>query len=156
MTSIIRGARVHGWAAVLSAVSLVAILAACSGGGETLTAAMRPIPKETLDLMARKGMSADSPIFVRIFKEESELEVWKQRDDGRFHHFKSYPVCNWSGDLGPKVKQGDKQAPEGFYTVSQPQMNPTSQFHLAFNVGFPNAYDRVHGRTKVGLTCHGS
>ena len=82
---------------------------------------MRPIPKETLDLMAKKGMSADKPIFVRIIKEESELEVWKQRDDGRYHHFKSYPICNWSGDLGPKLKEGDKQAPEGFYKSPRPR-----------------------------------
>ena len=120
-----------------------------------MSAAQRPIPKETADLMAKKGMSADKPIFVRVFKEESELEVWKQRDDGRFHHLKSYPICNWSGELGPKVRQGDKQAPEGFYTVSQTQMNPHSQFHLAFNVGFPNTFDRVQGRTGADIMVHG-
>ena len=64
---------------------------------------------------------------MRIFKEESELEVWKARDDGRFYHFKTYPICNWSGDVGPKTRLGDKQAPEGFYRVSNTQMNPNSQ-----------------------------
>ena len=96
-----------------------------------------------------------APIFVRIFKEESELEVWKQRDDGRFYHFKTYPICNWSGDLGPKVQQGDKQAPEGFYTVAKYQMNPNSQFHIAFNLGYPNAYDQAHSRTGDFLMVHG-
>ena len=142
-------------AACLALLAAVVSLVACGGGGEPMSAAMRPIPKEAADLMAKKGMSADKPIFVRVFKEESELEVWKLRDDGRYHHFKSYPICNWSGDLGPKVKQGDRQAPEGFYTVSQSQMNPNSQFHLAFNVGFPNTFDRAHGRTGADIMVHG-
>ncbi len=77
-------------------------------------------------LLGKKGMSPTAPIFVRIFKEESELEVWKARDDGRFYHFKTYPICNWSGDLGPKEATGDRQAPEGFYSISQTQMNPNS------------------------------
>lgn len=106
-------------------------------------------------LLGKKGMKAEAPIFVRIFKEESELEVWKLRDDGHFHHFKTYPVCTWSGELGPKLQQGDKQAPEGFYTVQKTQMNPNSNFHLAFNLGFPNAFDRAHGRTGSALMVHG-
>jgi murein L,D-transpeptidase YafK len=142
-------------AGALSGCLLIGLLAACSGGTGDLSAALRPIPKETQELLAKKGMASESPIFIRVFKEESELEVWKQRDDGRFHHLKSYPVCNWSGDLGPKLRKGDKQAPEGFYTVAQGQMNPNSQFHLAFNVGFPNPYDKVHGRTGAALMVHG-
>ena len=98
-------------------------------------------------LLGKKGMDLQAPIFVRIFKEESELEVWKQRDDGRFYHLKTYPICTWSGDLGPKTKQGDKQAPEGFYTITREQMNPDSNYHLAFNLGYPNAYDKAHRRT---------
>jgi murein L,D-transpeptidase YafK len=100
-------------------------------------------------------MRPDQPIFVRIFKEESELEVWKQRDDGRFYHFKTYPICNWSGELGPKFQQGDRQAPEGFYRVAKNQMNPNSQFHLAYNLGYPNAYDRANRRTGEFLMVHG-
>jgi len=106
-------------------------------------------------LLGKKGMDAGAPIFVRIFKEESELEVWKARDDGRYYHFKTYPICNWSGDLGPKTKQGDKQAPEGFYSVSANQMKPNSDFYLAFNLGYPNAYDRSQGRTGEFLMVHG-
>ncbi len=106
-------------------------------------------------LLGKKGMKTDAPIFVRIFKEESELEIWKVRDDGRYYHFKTYPICTWSGDLGPKLVQGDKQAPEGFYTISKTQMNPNSSFHLAFNLGYPNSYDRAHGRTGSALMVHG-
>jgi murein L,D-transpeptidase YafK len=106
-------------------------------------------------LLGRKGMDQSSPIFVRIFKEESELEVWKARDDGRFYHFKTYPICNWSGDLGPKKEMGDRQAPEGFYKVSTTQLNPNSQYYLAFNIGYPNAYDRSLKRTGSSLMVHG-
>lgn len=106
-------------------------------------------------LLGRKGMEPGAPIFIRIFKEESELEVWKARDDGRFYHYKTYPICNWSGDLGPKVQQGDKQAPEGFYSVSKHQMNPNSSFHVAFNLGYPNAFDKAHRRTGDFLMVHG-
>ena len=71
-------------------------------------------------------MQTGSPVFVRVFKEESELEIWKQRDDGRYYHFKTYPICNWSGEIGPKQSTGDKQAPEGFYTITPTLMNPNS------------------------------
>jgi murein L,D-transpeptidase YafK len=140
--------------AVLAAAFTAALVAAC-GSPPEISPAEQPLAKETLDLLGRKGMDPASPIFVRIFKEESELEVWKARDDGRFYHFKTYPICNWSGELGPKVEQGDKQAPEGFYTVSQTQMNPNSKFYLAFNLGYPNAYDRSLNRTGQSLMVHG-
>jgi murein L,D-transpeptidase YafK len=129
------------------------LLGSCSL--QDMTPAMRPLPKETIMLLGKKGMKPEAPIFVRIFKEESELEVWKQRDDGRYYHFKTYPICNWSGDLGPKEREGDKQAPEGFYTITHDQMNPNSGFHLAFNLGYPNAYDKAHKRTGEFLMVHG-
>lgn len=132
-----------------------ALLAACSSAPELLPASEQPLAPETVSLLGKKGMTAGAPIFVRIFKEESELEVWKMRDDGRFYHFKTYPICNWSGELGPKEVQGDKQAPEGFYTISESQMNPNSKYYLAFNIGYPNAYDRAHGRTGEALMVHG-
>ena len=114
----------------------LALLAACSS--PDITPSMRPLSKDTMMLLGKKGMKTDAPIFVRIFKEESELEIWKVRDDGRYYHFKTYPICTWSGDLGPKLAQGDKQAPEGFYSIHKSQMNPNSSFHLAFNLGYPN------------------
>jgi murein L,D-transpeptidase YafK len=105
-------------------------------------------------LLAEKGMRLSAPIFIRIYKEESELEIWKLKD-GRFQHFRTYPICAWSGALGPKLKVGDKQTPEGFYTVSRGQMNPNSHYHLAFNIGFPNAYDSANGRTGSAVMVHG-
>src|SRR6185503_10605589 len=157
MRSIILGSilRARFFAAIAMTAGACA-LAGCSGGVPTLNPASEaPLSKETISMLGRKGMDTGAPIFVRIFKEESELEVWKQRDDGRFYHFKTYPICNWSGDLGPKERQGDKQAPEGFYTISNQQMNPNSGFHLAFNLGYPNAYDRANRRTGEFLMVHG-
>ena len=95
-----------------------------------------------------------APIFVRIFKREFELELWLKRDD-RFHRFAIYPICRWSGELGPKIKEGDRQAPEGFYTITPSLMNPNSSYYLAINTGFPNAYDRANGRTGAFLMIHG-
>ncbi|MEJ2118467.1 MAG: murein L,D-transpeptidase, partial [Alphaproteobacteria bacterium] len=139
--------------ALLAAVATM--LTGCILGGGNVIPAMKQLPAEAQVLLAKKGLRASSPIFVRIFKEESQLEIWKKKDDGRYYHFKTYPLCAWSGSLGPKVKAGDKQAPEGFYTVTPGQMNPNSQFHLAFNLGYPNAYDRANGRTGSSLMVHG-
>jgi murein L,D-transpeptidase YafK len=135
--------------------SVVALSAALSGCGQFSPAYMKPLSAQTRAQLAEKGMSEEQPILIRIFKAESELEVWKAKDDGRFYHFKTYPVCAYSGGLGPKLKQGDRQAPEGFYLVSQEQLNPRSKYYLAFNMGFPNAFDRAHGRTGSNLMVHG-
>ena len=137
----------------LLAAAAVCLLGACAT--VTLTPALQPLTKDTLMLMGAKGMEVPAPMFIRIFKEESEFEIWKRRDDGRFHHLKTYPICNWSGGLGPKVQQGDRQAPEGFYHIASSQMNPNSQFYLAFDLGFPNAYDRANKRTGDFLMVHG-
>jgi murein L,D-transpeptidase YafK len=123
-------------------------------GDSSVPPAERQLSSSTQALLTIKGMKQESPIFVRIFKEESELEVWKFKD-GRFQHFRTYPICAWSGGLGPKVQQGDRQAPEGFYTVGRGQMNPRSLYHLAFNIGFPNAYDSANGHTGSALMVHG-
>jgi murein L,D-transpeptidase YafK len=116
---------------------------------------MQPLSEATLAELDTKNMAKESPILIRIFKEESELELWKVDKSGRFALLQSYPICRWSGDLGPKVQEGDRQAPEGFYTITPELMNPTSYYHLAINTGFPNAYDRVNGRTGASLMIHG-
>jgi len=141
-------------ASIAVGLAVAVLTAGCTGAPELLPAA-RPLSKDAMMLLGKKGMQTSSPLFIRIFKEESELEVWKQRDDGHFHHFKTYPICTWSGELGPKLAQGDRQAPEGFYTIQKSQMNPNSSFHLAFNLGFPNAYDRSQNRTGSALMVHG-
>ena len=97
-----------------------------------------------------------SPIFIRIFKEEKELELWVQEKKG-FRLFRTYPICTYGGgSLGPKIRQGDGQAPEGFYYVGPRQLNPASDFHLSFNLGYPNHYDRFHKRTGGALMVHGA
>lgn len=136
-------------------IALVGVMLAGCTQAPTIPASEQPLSKDTMMLLGRKGMDTSAPIFIRIFKEESELEIWKLRTDGRYYHLKTYPICNWSGKLGPKQRQGDKQAPEGFYTISQHQMNPNSSFHLAFNLGFPNAYDKARQRTGQFLMVHG-
>ena len=89
---------------LMLAAGLACALAACSSAPELLPPSEQPLTAETVSLLGKKGMQPGAPIFVRIFKEESELEVWKMRDDGRFYHFKTYPICNWSGELGPKLR----------------------------------------------------
>lgn len=103
----------------------------------------------------RAGLELGSPVFIRIFKKSRELELWVRAEE-RFELFKIYKVCSYSGDLGPKRRRGDRQSPEGFYFVTPARMNPSSRFHLSFNLGYPNAYDRAHGRTGDFLMVHGS
>lgn len=101
------------------------------------------------------GFRLGAPAHVRIFKRERRLEVWLQDTAGRFEKFRDYAICHYSGSLGPKLAEGDQQAPEGFYRVSKLQLNPQSRHYLAFNLGFPNAYDRAHSRTGSALMVHG-
>jgi murein L,D-transpeptidase YafK len=101
------------------------------------------------------GFVLGDPAHIRIFKQERRLEVWMQRSGGRYALFKTYPICNYSGDLGPKLSEGDHQAPEGYYRIARSQLNPNSRHHLAFNLGFPNAFDRQLARTGSALMVHG-
>jgi len=117
--------------------------------------ATRELPAELLSLLRQKKMPKNSPIILRIFKEEAELEVWKQDTTGHFQLVKIYPVCRWSGDLGPKMYEGDRQTPEGFYTITPKLMNPNSNFYLAINTGFPNAFDKANNRNGTFLMIHG-
>src|SRR5215204_6064262 len=117
--------------------------------------ATKKLPPELLSLLQQKKMTANSPILVRVFKEEAELEVWKQDATGRFQILKTYPICRWSGDLGPKWWEGDGQTPEGFYRVTPEQMNPHSNYYLAINIGFPNSFDKANNRDGSLLMIHG-
>lgn len=110
----------------------------------------------TVSRMRALNMDRNSPIMVRIFKEEGVMEIWKANSANRFVLLKSYQICAWSGMLGPKTKEGDRQAPEGFYDITPAQMNPNSRYYLAFNIGYPNAYDRSLGRTGSNLMVHGA
>lgn len=106
--------------------------------------------------LAEKGLKLGSPVFLQITKQPAMLTAYVASEDGRYVAFRSWPVCAASGTLGPKLAEGDFQAPEGFYRVKPGQMNPASSYHLAFNLGFPNAFDRAHDRTGSFLMVHGS
>ncbi len=135
-----------------------ALMAGCNSDEISLAAnakANQPVPPKLLAAMTEKDMDLQSPILIRLFKQEAELEVWKQNRSGKFELLKTYPICRWSGDLGPKVREGDRQAPEGFYAISPAQMNPQSAYYLSFNTGYPNAYDAALGHTGSQLMVHG-
>ena len=138
-------------------IAAAAALAGCETDVANVASAraLRPLSAQMVAEIEKKNMPKESPILVRIFKEESELEVWKQDADGQFALLKTYPICRWSGELGPKVKEGDRQAPEGFYPITPGQMNPNSNYYLAFNLGFPNAFDRANDRNGAFLMVHG-
>lgn len=118
--------------------------------------ANRQLSAKIMAEMKAKGMNKSSPVLARVFKEEGKLEVWKQKTNGRYDIVASYDICKMSGKLGPKFTEGDRQSPEGFYTVRPGQMNPNSSYHLAFNIGYPNAFDRANGRTGSNLMVHGA
>jgi murein L,D-transpeptidase YafK len=110
-----------------------------------------PLDKRLKVLSAKEGDS----LFLRIFKKEALLEVWINSDEV-YRHLKDYRICAYSGELGPKEKEGDKQSPEGFYKVKKHHLNPNSKFHLSFNLGYPNDYDKAHKRTGSFLMVHGN
>ncbi|WP_246736285.1 L,D-transpeptidase family protein [Enterovirga aerilata] len=137
---------------VVLALALSACQEAKLGGSNRHLA---PIPPATVALMTSKGVSASDPILMRSYKKEAEVELWKKAADGKYVHLKTYPICRWSGQLGPKLREGDRQAPEGFYDVTPGAMNPNSSLYLSFNLGYPNEYDREHGRTGAHIMVHG-
>lgn len=142
-------------AALLAATALV--LVACQADefvGDRKH--LRPLSYAAQSRLSDLGMEKNAPIMMRIFKQEGELEIWKQARSGSYELFKTYEICRWSGELGPKFAEGDRQAPEGFYEVTPAQMNPNSKYYLSFNLGFPNAFDRSHDRTGSHLMVHGA
>jgi len=152
MNSIIRRGTAVGLAVVACA-----LLAACDdsdlaqGPGRS----QQPISAATLAEMEKLDTTPSSPTLIRTYKKEAELEIWKMKSNGEYALLKTYPMCRWSGQLGPKRREGDMQVPEGFYSITPGQMNPNSHYYLAFNVGYPNAYDRSYGRTGGNVMVHG-
>jgi murein L,D-transpeptidase YafK len=140
-----------------AAFGAATVLSGCNTDGALPMSekAARPLPEKLVAEIESKNMDKESPILIRLFKEDSELEVWKQDRSGQFALLKTYPICRWSGELGPKIREGDRQAPEGFYNITPGQMNPNSQYYLSFDLGYPNAFDRSYGRTGSQLMVHG-
>jgi murein L,D-transpeptidase YafK len=120
------------------------------------TRSLAPIPPKTVAAMKDIGSSESAPILIRSYKKEAEFEIWKMKADGHYAFLKSFPLCRWSGQLGPKVREGDRQVPEGFYSITPARMNPESHYYLSFDVGYPNAYDRAHGHTGGSIMVHGA
>jgi len=152
----VTGSLFRRFLSVLAILGLGLALAACSNfvkGGDNRH--NQPLSSGTVAALRAMGSSPGQAMLVRIFKEENTLEIWKRTDSGQFRHFKSYDICAYSGDLGPKIKEGDRQSPEGFYTITPGLMNPKSNYYLAFNTGFPNKFDRAWGRTGSNLMVHG-
>jgi murein L,D-transpeptidase YafK len=145
--------------ALLLSMALASVLAPARSFAEDTKPlpekATRELPPQLLALLRQKKMPRNSPVIFRIFKEEAEFEVWKQDTTGHFQFVKLYPICRWSGDLGPKMREGDRQTPEGFYAITPHLMNPNSNYYLAINTGFPNAFDKANARDGTFLMIHG-
>ncbi len=149
-----------------TALLMIALAMGLAGCNDTLDSVVDPstvknkveyqLPSRVLDEMKAKGMERNSPIAMRIFKEEGVLEIWKAKTNNRFDKIAEYQICAWSGRLGPKVKEGDRQAPEGFYPLSPYHLNPNSKYFLAINTGYPNRYDQANGRNGTNLMIHGA
>lgn len=150
MTTLIRKAL-----ALVFLLGLVVALGACSGVKPGNARAHVPLKQAVVQHLTKIGSSPGEAMVIRIFKESSELEVWKRTTSGEYKFFKTYEICAWAGELGPKFMEGDRQSPEGFYTITPGLLNPNSNFYLAFNTGFPNKFDRAHGRTGSNLMVHG-
>lgn len=142
--------------AVLSSLVIFLSMSCSVDDGRRAERAIASVKLSLEQQLQSKGLEYGAPVFIRIFKELSVLEVWLQASDGKFKKFKDYEICTFSGDLGPKLREGDRQSPEGFYFVDKGRLNPNSRFHLSFNLGFPNKYDRYHKRTGSALMVHGN
>jgi murein L,D-transpeptidase YafK len=139
-----------------AAVALAGLsLAACQDSGLSQRA-LAPVPPATLAKMAEVGTTKEAPMLIRAYKKEAELEIWKMGADGKYVYLKTYPMCRWSGQLGPKTREGDRQVPEGFYSITPAQMNPNSSYYLSFNVGYPNQLDRALGHSGGTIMVHGA
>lgn len=141
-------------AALMSVCGLSLALAAC-GGLITDGKAMAPLPGDLLQKIKAIGSSPGAPMMMRIIKQDSILEVWKQTNSGQYALLTTYKICAYSGGYGPKIVEGDRQAPEGFYDITAGLLNPNSNYYLAFNTGYPNKFDRSYGRTGSNLMVHG-
>ena len=94
------------------------------------------------EMLSIKGISTTNfEVFFRAFKQEQKFEIWaKNKAEITFKLIKTYDFCAATGILGPKRQSGDRQMPEGFYTIDA--FNPTSNYYLSFRVNYPNASDK--------------
>ena len=145
------------WSRFLAVGVMTVALAGCQDVLESVeNKAEYPLPTRLVNKMKAHDQRVRSPIMMRIYKQEGMLEVWKAKSTGEYSLVKEYEICQWSGELGPKFEEGDRQAPEGFYHIRPHHMNPWSSYYLSFNMGFPNSFDRAHNRTGSNLMVHGA
>lgn len=138
------------------AIAMGFLLAACAPYGSSKHSPSYISGGPLTERLKNYGLEKGDEVLIRIFKEEATLELWmKPKGKKEYIHFSNYPICNFSGTLGPKLYRGDKQAPEGFYRVNRQALNPYSRFYKSFNLGYPNAFDRSLGRTGDYLMVHG-
>jgi murein L,D-transpeptidase YafK len=104
--------------------------------------------------LEENGFRLGAPAFIRVLKADSSLEVWMLKG-ARFQLYRSYSICKWSGVLGPKLYEGDRQSPEGVYFITGGDLIVNARWHRAMNVGFPNPRDRALGLTGSGILIHG-
>ncbi len=103
------------------------------------------------------GLTVGDEVFIRSFKKESQMQLWmRPKNQQQFVLFRTYPICYYSGSLGPKRFKGDKVTPEGFYNITKKGLNPYSRFHLSLDIGYPNNYDRQLLRTGSLIKIHGA
>lgn len=146
-------------AAFLLAFGLIpaALAKEAPGQGENSPLAIdngaEPIPLS--EAFAKKGFRLGSPVLLRVYKQSSEIELWVLKGP-RFALFKTYPICRWSGELGPKLMEGDRQSPEGIYHISASGLIVNRRWHRAMRLNYPNAFDMVNGHTGSGILIHGN
>lgn len=142
---------------LLLSLTIPLMLAGCSSIGVSKfsrTDPKRGLVNQTYETR-EAGAAPNAEVMIRIIKEDRILELWKVQKDATWQKIKTYNICTVSGGLGPKKKQGDRQAPEGFYSVAGSQLNPFSAEHLSINTGYPNVRDRFYRYTGSALMIHG-
>jgi len=139
---------------VVGAIRAFSLLPGSGDRAEMAALRVAPLLEAELSVM---DLKLGDPVFLRIFKEEQALEVWmKPAQDDEFQHYKTYRLCRPAGSPGPRVARGDQQAPEGFYYATLRSLRPRHRYHLGFDIGFPNAYDRHHGRSGERVFVQGA
>jgi murein L,D-transpeptidase YafK len=147
-------------AAALLAAGICALPVIDARGNSVSDMAVESAPPVSSDAaklqerLAAKGLALGTPIMIRIFKEEAELEVWVDKG-ARYERFATYEICNWSGVLGPKLTEGDRQSPEGLYTIGIDQLHRKGRWRRSLDIGYPNTFDRALGRTGSYILVHG-
>ncbi|AHA28337.1 L,D-transpeptidase family protein [Candidatus Liberibacter americanus] len=136
-------------------IALLILTSGCGWRKDFIDRAEYPLSKTIIRKMHLMQTDQNYPSLIRIFKKENVLEIWKYTKNEKYVLLKSYKICAWSGKLGSKIEDGDKQSPEGFYKVRLENLNPNSQHYLSINIGFPNEFDKANHRTGKDIMIHG-